>query len=52
MLGKLNGCIFWLKMMTLGKYHTIWNKASAYIKKEFNSEPLHYNEFFKNKNSL
>ena len=37
MIGKLNGCIFWLKMMT------IWDKASADMKKQFDSE-LIYNE--------
>ena len=37
MIGKLNGYIFWLKMMT------IWDKASADVKKQFDSEPI-YNE--------
>ena len=32
-MGKLNGCIFSLKMMMLEKYNTIWDKVSADIKK-------------------
>ena len=36
MMDKLNECIFWLKMMTY-LMNTIWDKVSAYIKKEFMS---------------
>ena len=31
----------------LGKYNTIWDKVSADIKKEFDSEPVHYKKFLK-----
>ena len=31
----------------LEKYNTIWNKVSADIKKEFNSEPVYNNNFLK-----
>ena len=36
MMDRLNGCVFWMKMT---KYNAIWHKVSAYIKKEFGSEP-------------
>ena len=50
MMDKLNGCIFWLKMMTwLEKYNTSWDKASAAIKKEFYSEPVYNKTFLKTK---
>ena len=31
----------------LEKHNTIWNKVSADIKKEFNSEPVYNNNFLK-----
>ena len=35
MMEKLNGCIFWLKMIDLlEKYNTIWDKVSGDIKKK------------------
>ena len=33
----------------LEKYNTIWDKVSANIKKEFNSEPAYNNNFSKTK---
>ena len=36
----------------LEKYNTIWDKVSADIKKEFNSEPVYNKEFLKNKNKI
>ena len=33
----------------LEKYNTIWNKVSADIKKEFDSEPVYNKEFLKTK---
>ena len=33
----------------LEKYNTIWDKVSADIKKEFNSEPAYNNNFLKTK---
>ena len=30
----------------LKKYNTIWDKASAHIKKEFDSKPAYNKEFF------
>ena len=48
MMDKLNGCIFWLKMM-LEKYNTIWDKFSADIKKEFDCKPVYDTEFWKTK---
>ena len=33
----------------LKKYDTIWNKVSADIKKEFDSEPIYNKEFLKTK---
>ena len=46
MMDELNGCIFWLKMMTSEKYNTIPVKVSADKKKEFDSKPAY------NKNGL
>ena len=34
----------------LKKYNTIWDKVSADIKKEFDSEPVYHKNFFKNQN--
>ena len=33
----------------LKKYNTIWNKVSAYIKKEFDSEPVYDKNYLKTK---
>ena len=33
----------------LEKYNTTWDKVSAYIKKEFDSNPLYNKEFLKPK---
>ena len=33
----------------LKKYNTIWNKVSADIKKEFDSEPVYNKNYFKTK---
>ena len=33
----------------LEKDNTIWDKVSADIKKEFDSDPVYYKEFWKNK---
>ena len=33
----------------LEKYNTVWDKVSAYIKKEFNSEPFYNKQFLKTK---
>ena len=47
---KLNGCIFWLKMITYWKkYNTIWDKVGADIKKEFDSEPVYNKNILKTK---
>ena len=51
MIGKLNGCIVRLKMMTyLKKYNTVWDKASVGIKKEFESYPVCNKKKSKNQN--
>ena len=47
MMDKLNGCAFWLKMKT--SYNNPWEKFSADIKKEFDSEPVYIKEFLKTK---
>ena len=36
----------------LEKYNTIWDKVSAAIKKEFDSEPVYNKNFFKNQNKI
>ena len=46
MIDKLNWCIFWLKRWIIRK-NTIWDKVSAYIKKEFDSEPIYNKNYFK-----
>ena len=40
---------FSLKRMTYYKNNTIWDKASADIKKEFDSEPMHKKNYLKTK---
>ena len=47
MMGKLNGCIFLLKI--LEKYNTIWDKRSADIKKEFHSKHTYIKNFLETK---
>ena len=48
MMGKLNACIFWLKMTSYYKKHnSLWDKVSANIKKKFDSEPV-YNKNYGN----
>ena len=48
MTDKLNGCFFlieddgWLE-----KYNTFWNKVTADLKKEFDSEPVYNKDFLK-----
>ena len=50
MMDKLSGCIFLIEDYDLlEKYNTIWDKVSADIKREFNSEPVYNKEFLKNK---
>ena len=44
MMNKLNGCIFWLKMITCSKNIILFG-----IKKEFESEPVYNNKFLKTK---
>ena len=36
----------------LEKYNTIWDKVSADIKKEFDSEPVYNKKFLKTKNLM
>ena len=36
----------------LEKYNTIWDKFSADIKKEFDSEPVYQKYFFENQNKI
>ena len=36
----------------LEKYNTIWDKFSADIKKEFDSEPVYQKFFFENQNKI
>ena len=36
----------------LEKYNTIWDKFSADIKKEFDSEPVYQTFFFENQNKI
>ena len=46
MMDKLNGCIFWLKMMTCYKNIILFGiKSSANIKKEFDRKPVHNKMF-------
>ena len=49
MVNNLNECMFWLKMMLLidWKYNTIWDKVSADIKKQFDSEPVYKKNLLK-----
>ena len=47
MMDKPNGCIFWDDL--LEKYSTIWDKASADIKKEFDIDPVNNKYFLKTK---
>ena len=50
MMGKLNGCIFLLEDdELLEKYHTIWDKVSADIIREFGNEPVYNKESLKTK---
>ena len=42
-MGKLNGCISWLKMMST------CDKVSADIKKEFDSKPVYNKNYLKTK---
>ena len=47
-MGKLNGCIFLIEDdELLEKCNTIWDKVSADIKKELDSEPV-YNKNYLN----
>ena len=36
----------------LGKYNTVWDKVSADIKKEFDSEPVYNKKLFENQNKI
>ena len=49
MVNNLNRCMFWLKMMILidWKYNTVWDKVSADIKKQFDSEPVYKKNLLK-----
>ena len=51
MMGKLNGYIYFLIEgdELLEKYNTIWDKVSADIKKEFDSEPVYNKNYLKTK---
>ena len=44
MMDILNGCIFWWNMI-----NAIWDKVSANIKKEFDSEPVYGKELLETK---
>ena len=47
---KINGCFFLIADDDLlEKCNTIWDKVSADIKKEFDSEPVYNKKFFKTK---
>ena len=45
-MDKVNGCIFWLKVMTYQKNIIICSKVSADVKKEFDNETVYKNFFF------
>ena len=48
MMDKLNGCIFLIESDDLlEKYNIIWDKVSADIKEEFDSEPVYSKEYLK-----
>ena len=50
MTDKLNGCIFLIEDDDiLKRYNAIWDKVSADIKKEFDSEPVNNQQFLKTK---
>ena len=51
---RYDGQIKWMYFLIehddlLGKYNTIWDKVSADIKKEFDSEPVYDKEFLETK---
>ena len=48
MTDKLNGCLFFIEDDGwLEKYNTFWNKVTADLKKEFDSEPVYNKDFLK-----
>ena len=46
-MDKLIGCIFNWRWWLLKKYNTIWDKVSADIEKELDSEPVYKKNSFK-----
>ena len=51
MMDKLDGWVYFLieDDDLLEKYNTIWDKVSAYIKKEFDSESVYNKNYLKTK---
>ena len=50
MIDKLNGCFVFIEHDdSLEKYIVTWDKVSADMKKEFDSEPVYNKEFLKTK---
>ena len=50
MMGKLNECIFLIQDdVLLENYNTNWDKVSADIKKEYDSEHVYNKNYFKTK---
>ena len=49
MMHKLNECILWLRWYLLKRYNTVWDKASADIKNDFDSKLVYNKEFLKTK---
>ena len=49
MMDKLNGCIFWLKMMAYQKIIILFEIKSALIWKQYDSEPVYNKNFLKTK---
>ena len=49
-MDKLNECIFLIKDDDLlEKYNTIWDKVSADVEKEFDSNPVYNKNYLKTK---
>ena len=56
-LKRYDGQTKWMYFLIEGdelleKYNTIWDKVSAYIKKEYNNEPVYNKEYLKTNNKI
>ena len=50
---KLNGYVFWLKMITYWKNILLfWINSAAILKKDFDSKPVYNKKVFENENKV